>query len=96
MATLLLIRQSPSPSVKCKLSKKGVYIDNKLYPYEHLKAFSLTETELIFRTDNTLNPTLNVMLPENVGEIKSYLLDFLNEEEYQERLTDLIAEKIGL
>jgi len=88
-----------------KLNENGLRIrEHDFYPWSDLKYFALLVAheerdrfaELIIRYDRKLNPFLKIHAPpEQLDELREFLLRYLPEEEYEEPFTDAIGRMIG-
>ena len=87
---------------KFEISRQGVRVGDSLYPYSVLESFwVIDESEndrIIIRSKKAFLPYL--ILPFNslytdAEEIRDYLLDYLDEEELEEPLGQVIMEKLG-
>lgn len=101
-ATLLFWAKEMPKVIQFKLDKKGIQLGKiKSYQYEDLKGFHIREkeegaSELIFKTRNKLHPYLKILVVnKDIPDIKEFLKKRLEEIEYEESLSDGLAEKIG-
>ena len=84
-----------------ELGPKGVRINNKLYPYQSLKAFWVKDEEyddeIIFRSEKAFMPYIIIpMAGQNQEIVRDYLLDYLPEEEMAEPLSHRLLEYFGI
>lgn len=89
-------------NLKIEVSDQGIKINKDLYQFKLLKSFWLYESAggramLMLHSERMVRPVFSVPLAQTVDPVilRNELLKFLPEVEYQESLTDKIAEKIG-
>lgn len=84
------------------LTRKGITVGKKLYPYSELESFWVIDEEvhdkILVRSKKTFMPLL--VLPYDSSktdpdEIADFLLDFLDEEEMDESLLQILMERLG-
>ena len=85
-----------------EISRKGVRAGNTLYPYSLLESFWVEDTEfddkILFRTKKPMSPLIIIPFDStktNPEVIRDYLLDYIDEEELQEPLHQIIMEYFG-
>jgi hypothetical protein len=97
--SILLWYAARQPEVlKFTLTPKGLRVKNDLYPFKNLDAFWILEdkNKLILRMHRFFLPHLVIPLGYvNHTEVKDYLRRYLQEEEQEESLIDVIAERFG-
>lgn len=85
-----------------EISRKGVRAGNVLYPYSLLESFWVIDEEvedvILFRSKKPLSPI--IVIPYSSEEIdpellRDYLLDYLDEEELEEPLYQIVMEYFG-
>jgi hypothetical protein len=88
--------------IRYRITRKGVQIDNMIVPYSTLESFWVIDEEIndrvILKSQKFLMPY--IILPfdsikTDPDEIRNYLLDYLNEEEMDEPLSNKIWEALG-
>lgn len=86
--------------IRINLSKKGLLIKNDLYPYNNIMYFSIKDYEeshkLMLYIDRAISP--KVIIP--IGDIdpdiiRDFLTKFVEEQPYEESISDLISERLG-
>lgn len=87
---------------KFEINRKGVRIDEIMYPYSVLESFCVIDEEvndrIIIKSKKTFLPF--IILPfnslyTNAEEIREYLLDYLDEDELEEPFGQKLMEMIG-
>lgn len=96
------VANRPPELIRFEISRKGVRAGNTLYPYSMIESFWVEDTEfkdsIFLKSKKPFNPM--IVLPFDSSEtdpelIRDFLLDYLNEEELQEPLYQLIMERLG-
>lgn len=78
----------------------GVTIDDRLFPFEHLKSFWIFYRvggikELSLQSEKALVPYIKIPLGDaNPNEIRDFLLQFLREKTQEESLIDIIVHRL--
>lgn len=101
--TSVLYAHAEPREIKVRLDKKGLRVDNSLFPYTTLEAFWVEDVEehgkdqLIVRSRKVLVPYIIIPIPESVkpAEVQDFLLNYLPEEEMEEPLSHKIMETLG-
>jgi len=101
--TAVLYAKADPQEITVRIDRKGVRVDNVLYPFTTLQAFWVEDVEqygkdqLIIRSRKFLVPYIIVPIPESANplEIQDFLLDFLREEEMEEPVAHKIMENLG-
>lgn len=74
------------------LDDKQLRVGHQLYELKSFGAFAIKERALQFKNKARLRPFFNISAPKDrVEEIKSHLLKFLPEMDYNESLVDLFS-----
>lgn len=101
-ATIALVTQANrEPDIlEFTIDRRGVRIENTLYPYASLRSFWVENTEheqqIILQSQKNLMPYIIVPIAEvDPEEVRDYLLQFLPEEEHEEPLSHKIMEYLG-
>lgn len=98
----ILHSHTPPRIVQYRITRRGIQIDNKLYPYSELQSFWVIDEEvndrILIKSRKTFMPLL--ILPYDSTRldpeaIADYLLDYLDEEELQEPTVQVIMEQLG-
>ena len=84
----------------CILDKRGLRIDNMLYPYQSLQSFWITDDEenakLIIESNKSLMPYIILPLPQGgTDRVRDFLLDVVDEEEHYEPLSHRVMDYLG-
>ena len=106
MGILMFHAKHPPKILECKLSKRGVSIDDKLYPWETLESFWILEgkdgvryhrdPKILLTSKKTLMPHIVIPLAENVvDEVHQSLAHMLHEVPQVEPLPERLMRKIG-
>lgn len=98
--TVALYGAKPPELLHCEVNKRGVKVNNRVYPYGELRSFWVDEEtlppKLILRSEKVLMPHIIIPLGDANGEdIREFLSEKLSEEEMQEPLSHKIAELLG-
>ncbi|MCA9353168.1 hypothetical protein KC901_03225 [Patescibacteria group bacterium] len=102
-AFLMMNMASREPlSMSVAISEKGVEIHNDMYNYNSLYSFWVTynkkgEPILLLLSDKRISPIVSIVIDDNIDlmELRNYLLQFIEEQEMKESLTDRIIDRIG-
>lgn len=74
------------------LDKKGLHIDDRIYPFHDFSSFALYEDALLMHPKSRVRPYFSIIIPHDKGdEIREYLLVFLPEVEYTESFVEIIS-----
>ena len=99
---LVLFSLEKPKTLRVEVSEQGIKVNRDLYPFRNLKSFWLYESAagramLMLNADRSIRPIFSLPLAQTVDPVilRNELLKFIPEVEYQESLTDKIAEKIG-
>lgn len=88
--------------LKYEITRKGIWIGETLYPYSTLESFWVIDEEvndrILIRSQKIFMPF--IILPYesteiNPDEIRDYLLDYIDEEELEEPLSQILMERLG-
>ena len=100
---LLLFGARPPRLLEIEISKLGVRVNNELFPYRHLRSFSVDEEdadeeEIIVYTKTLLNPTITLPLHPEISaeEVRDFLLDHLDEEHHEHSFSETLIRYFGL
>lgn len=98
--SLFMYAKKESELLKCSLDKRGLRINNKLYPYQTLESFWVTPDDenpkLIIQSEKILAPYIILPLKDLPSEdVRDFLLAFLEEEEHFEPISHRIMEHLG-
>ena len=87
----LLAKEKPR-NIDFELEKRGLLINKKLYEYRTFASFALKEETLQFKNKERWRPYLTIPIPADQEElVRSYLLAFLPEVEYNESAIDALS-----
>lgn len=74
------------------LDKKGLHIDDRIYPFHDFSSFALYEDTLLMHHKSRIRPYFSIIIPhEKDDAIREYLLAFLPEVEYTESFVEMIG-----
>lgn len=101
--TLLLYAARKPHEVSFELGKRGIRINDVLYPYATLRSFWIHHHDgerrgkLIIQSEKLLMPYLTIPLPDEPdGDvIHALLASYLPEEEHEESLSEILLERLG-
>jgi len=99
--TLLMYAARAPRNVHFELTRKGIVINNTLYPYHTLESFWVhdygDEGVLIIKSEKVLMPYLVIPLPDEIDNetVQEFLFDYLPEEEHPESLSEKVMEFLG-
>jgi hypothetical protein len=102
--TSIMHAHSPKLLREYEINRKGVRIDNTLYPFSSLESFWVIDMEdddedkIFIKSNRTMMPL--IVLPYSSAEIdpellRDYLLEYLDEEELVEPVSQKIMEALG-
>ncbi len=83
------------------IGERGVRINDSFYPFSSLTAFAFEEKEghdlLLLRSERFFAPLITIPIPHSIDieDVADFLLDFLDEEELFEPLSQKIMEYLG-
>ena len=100
---LMINMASKEPlSIPVQISQHGVKLGNMFLDYETISAFWISENAegekmLLLLTENRISPVMSLIIDQNIEplEMREYLLNFIEETEIRESLTNRIIKKIG-
>lgn len=100
---LMISLASKEPlSLPVEISEHGVRVYKEIYPYNSIFSFWINYNEndegiLLLLTDTKISPIMSLSIDEDIDimELREYLLNFVEEKEMKESLTDRIISKIG-
>lgn len=88
--------------LEVEISEQGLKINETMHSFSNINAFWIAENTkeqaiLLLATNKPIAPVISVVIDEeiNILELREYLLDFLEEQEMKEPLSDKIIDKIG-
>ena len=99
--SFMMVRKPPQ-LLTFEISRKGIRVGHILYPFSILESFWVEDTEfddkILFRSKKSMSPF--IILPfdsmqTNPEMLRDYLLDYLDEEELEEPLHQIIMEWFG-
>jgi len=98
--TLVMYALRQPRLIRFELNKKGVKIEDSLYPYKTLKSFWVQEEpfeeKLLIQSNKILMPLISIPLGKvDIVKIKNILIENLEEEEIEEPLSHKIMESLG-
>ena len=95
---IMFSARQTKPRSRYALTKEGIIFDDEFFPYDNLHSFSLKEHNnnwrLKVRTGRTFLPFLLLPLghEEFASEVRTILLDFLEEGRHDETLAELVSD----
>ncbi len=99
--TVMLYAARAPELINFALTPKGLRIKDRLYPYDSLHAFWISDEhnkrKIIIDSDRLFLPHIIVLLPDVVSddEARDYLLQYLPEKRLDESLIDLLSDYLG-
>jgi hypothetical protein len=102
-ALTAFIQANTKPKImRYRITRKGVQIGNSIIPYSTLQSFWVIDEEIndriILKSEKFLMPYIIIpfdSINTDPDEIRNYLLEYLNEEEMDEPVSNKILEAIG-
>jgi hypothetical protein len=89
-------------SLPVEISEHGVKVFNEAYTYDSIFNFWITynkknEPLLLLLTDRRVSPVISLTINADIDsmELREYLLNFIEEQEMKQSLTDRIIDTIG-
>lgn len=88
--------------IKCKIRKRGVQVNDTLYPYKYLKSFWIfydppRQAEISLWSKKALTGYIKIPLgEEDPVKIRKLLIKFIPEKKQEESLSDIFVKIIGL
>lgn len=101
VTTLLMFSNREPQVIEVEITDKGVRVVKELYPFSSLEAFWVdasdeSEPKIILKSKKTIMPLIIIPIDEYSHEdIRSVLLDRLEEKELHEPLPQKIMAKLG-
>ncbi len=98
---LVSITLKPAKILNISLDQRGLIIDKEMYPYATLESFWVDikdedEPKIIFKSKKTLMPLVIVPLVDyHHLDARDFLLQFLEEKEMHEPVSQKVMEKLG-
>lgn len=96
-----LVKRLPQ-MLQFDITRKGIRAGHTLYPYSLLDSFWVEDTEyhdkILFKSKKPMSPLIIIPFDStitNAESIRDYLLDYLDEEELEEPLHQIIMEWFG-
>ncbi|GMQ95364.1 MAG: hypothetical protein BMS9Abin13_477 [Patescibacteria group bacterium] len=98
--TLALYGARKPHILEVKINKRGIRVNNTLYPYTTLKSFWIDDegekSQIIIQSEKPLMPYIIVPLGDvSADMVRDTLLEFLEEEEHVEPLSQKLMEYLG-
>jgi len=103
--TMILHVHTDHAEIDVYINKKGIRINQTLYPYSTLESFWIDEEEefdhipnqLLIKSAKTLVPLIIIPITSNIDieELKDYLLTYIDEEEMEEPFSNRLMEFLG-
>lgn len=85
-----------------EISQHGIKVHDDMYPYNVISAFWIAENNkkeaiLLFASNRRIAPIISVVIEPhiNIMQLREYLIEFVEEVEMKEPLTDKIIDRIG-
>ncbi len=106
VGTLLVHAKTTPKNLECEISRKGIRVDTKLYPWESLESFWILEesqsgkmhsgAKILLISKKPLMPHIVIPLDTDlIGEVHQALTQVLHEEPQIEPLPDRIMRRLG-
>ena len=101
VVSIFLVFEKPPKDVLVSISKKGVSIGSKRYPYVNIESFWVNELEepprLLLKTDSTFSPLVSIQLIDiDEDEVREKMIRHAYEEEMYEPFFQRLAEHLGI
>lgn len=99
--TLLMYAARAPRNTRFELTRKGVIVNDILYPYHTLESFWVHDYDdegvLIIKSEKILMPYIVIPLPDNIDNemVQEFLFEYLEEEEHPESLSEKVMEYLG-
>ncbi|MEK9167709.1 MAG: hypothetical protein AAB769_00010 [Patescibacteria group bacterium] len=99
--TLLMYAARAPHMVDFEINRRGVIIKDRLYPYNALKSFWLRDNhrgrKLVIQSEKMLMPNITIPLSDDmdINTIHLFLVEYLEEQEHHESLSELIMDYLG-
>ncbi len=99
--TLLMYAVRKPKEINFEINKRGVVVDNILYPYATIESFWIRENghdkKLVLQSEKVLMPHIIIPLTSEVDHefLHEFLSEFLEEEEHHESLADVVMDYLG-
>ena len=98
-----MLANTPQRYITCEINRKGVQVEDILYPYSSLESFYVIDEDgydrdrILIKSKKMLIPLIIIPLGETVDpeEIRDYLLEYMDEEEMYEPLSQRIMTMLG-
>jgi len=98
LAIILYTRKAP-PLVSFEINERGLMINKRLYPWSSLQSFALMSnptTRIYIQSKKKLVPLIVVPFePHDYDYIRDFLLDFIEEVDHEDNLTEKILDYLG-
>jgi len=98
--TLAMYGRRRPEMMDVKLGKRGVFVNDTLYPYNTLKSFWVEEqdkeSKVLIESEKMLMPYIVIPLNDaDPDEVREFLFEYLEEEEHSEPLSHKFMEYLG-
>ncbi|MFC1732229.1 hypothetical protein ACFL6I_18125, partial [candidate division KSB1 bacterium] len=98
--TVALFAAKKPHLIHFEINRRGVAIDDVLYPFNTLESFWIDEDEhghltLIIKSERVIMPYIVIPIYDEVDEIRDILLSKLEEEELHEPISHKVLEFFG-
>jgi len=99
--TLLMYARRKPKKVHFEISKRGIVVNDILYPFSTLESFWIHDNShkpsIIFQSQKLLMPHIIIPLSEDmdIESLHDFLLEFLDEEEHRESVSEMIMDYLG-
>jgi hypothetical protein len=100
---LMLQAHKKDDLITFEISRKGIRIDDKLFPYSMIESFWVIDEEvddkILLKSKKPLMPLIIIPYDSDTtdpDEIRDYLLDYVHEDELHEPFHQKLMESIGL
>ena len=85
-----------------EINEKGVLIDGKIMiPYKNIESFHVRKRlgfldEIVFKRTSRVNPFIHIPIDEDMAvRARSFLSEYLTEDEHERTMVEIIEERIG-
>ena len=99
--SLILVSRQGRQEVRVELSRRGVRVGNELYPYGSLKSFAIDDIHenhyLVLHSSRLVMPHIKIPVSReaDLASIRTYLAQFLTEEDHEPSVIDAVVHFLG-
>ena len=99
--TLLMYAARKPEKVYFEISRRGVRVNKTLYPFSTLESFCIHDNshspKIIFQSQKLFMPHIIIPLSEeiDVESLHNFLIEFIDEDEHRESISEMIMDYLG-